>query len=444
MGPPVSEKKLIEDGTWALRKEVLGWLFDGLARTIELPQKKCKEILTELKDVRRIKRLELKRFQKLHGRLQFTSISIPCGKPIMGQLDRYLATAGKTNKRYINMTDDLRNILRDWSALLRLVGRRPTHVKELVEHRPQYQGFVDASKWGVGGVWFGGTSSMIPIVWFIEWPQEIRDQFCSSSNKTGTITISDLELTGILLHWLVLEQAVDTTTLKHNSVAIWCDNLPAVAWTYKFRTSTSPIAARILRALAVRLHEQQTALLSVEHISGIFNTMADVASRKHNTNNTAFLTDFSIHFPPPQGACWTLFQFSDKVTSKIFSELLNQQSTLESWRRLSKKGHVFGQLGEDSSTSTFKALTPSLVHSLNQNESMCWFCSHSMCVPEAFLQENEKFEPKQSKYRYAPLQRSLKWTDNLTRWLRRKENIIKKSANLLRGTDATTHPRNTS
>jgi hypothetical protein len=28
----VSEKKLIEDGTWALRKEVLGWLFDRLAR----------------------------------------------------------------------------------------------------------------------------------------------------------------------------------------------------------------------------------------------------------------------------------------------------------------------------------------------------------------------------------------------------------------------------
>jgi hypothetical protein len=26
MGPPVSEKKLIEDGTWALCKEVLGWL----------------------------------------------------------------------------------------------------------------------------------------------------------------------------------------------------------------------------------------------------------------------------------------------------------------------------------------------------------------------------------------------------------------------------------
>jgi hypothetical protein len=171
------------------------------------------------------------------------------------------------------MTEELRNILRDWSALLRLVGRRPTHVKELVEHQPQYQGFVDASKWGVGGVLFSRIASMIPIVWFLEWPQEIPDQFCSSTNKSGQLTISDLDLTGILLQWLVLEQAVDTKTLKHNSIAIWCDNLPAVAWTYKFQTSTSPIAARILRALAVRLHKNQTALLSVEHISGIFNNV---------------------------------------------------------------------------------------------------------------------------------------------------------------------------
>jgi hypothetical protein len=58
-----------------------------------------------------------------------------------------------------------------------IVGRRPTHVKELVEHRPHYQGLVDASKWGVEGVWFSGIASMIPIVWFLEWPQEIQHNF---------------------------------------------------------------------------------------------------------------------------------------------------------------------------------------------------------------------------------------------------------------------------
>jgi hypothetical protein len=115
-------------------------------------------------------------------------------------------------------------------------------------------------------------------MWFYKWPQDIRDQFCSSANKTGTLTISDLELTGILLHWLVLEHVVEPATLR-NASSVWCDNLPAVAWMYKFRTSMSIVAARILQALAVRLHTNRAALLSVEHISGIYNKMAGVASQ---------------------------------------------------------------------------------------------------------------------------------------------------------------------
>jgi hypothetical protein len=100
---------------------------------------------------------------------------------------------------------------------------------------------------------FGGTKQSIPIVWFYEWPQTIRNQFCSASNKTGSLTISDLELTGILLQWLILEHVVDTSTLRDAGISIWCDN-QAVACMYKFRTSTTLVAARIFRALAVRLH----------------------------------------------------------------------------------------------------------------------------------------------------------------------------------------------
>jgi hypothetical protein len=249
-----------------------------MARTIELPHHKCTELLLELKTIRRLPKLEVKRLQKLHGCLQFATIAIPCGKPILGQLNWYMSSASKHPGRKLVVTGALQAILRDWSALIRLVGRRPTHVTELAEHPPAYQGFVDASKWGVGGVWFGGTKQLIPIVWFYEWSQTIRNQFCSASNKTGSLTISDLELTGILLQWLVLEHVVDMSTLRDASVSIWCNNLPAVAWMYKFRTSTSLVAARILRALAVRLHTNRAALLSVEHISGIYNTMADVAS----------------------------------------------------------------------------------------------------------------------------------------------------------------------
>jgi hypothetical protein len=101
---------------------------------------------------------------------------------------------------------------------------------------------------------------------------------------------------------------------------------------YKFETSTLLVAARSLRALAVRLHTNRAALLSVEHISGIYNTMADVASRRHSLDNAKFLTYFFALFPPPQDKSWTLFLLSNKVTSKFCLELLNQQSTLEPWR----------------------------------------------------------------------------------------------------------------
>jgi hypothetical protein len=30
MGPAVSVKKLVDKGTWETRKEILGWLFDGI------------------------------------------------------------------------------------------------------------------------------------------------------------------------------------------------------------------------------------------------------------------------------------------------------------------------------------------------------------------------------------------------------------------------------
>jgi hypothetical protein len=59
MAHPVSEKKLIEDGIWDTRKEILGWLFDRMTPTIELLQRKCEELLLKLKAVRRLPKLEV-------------------------------------------------------------------------------------------------------------------------------------------------------------------------------------------------------------------------------------------------------------------------------------------------------------------------------------------------------------------------------------------------
>jgi hypothetical protein len=71
MGAAVSVKKLVDEGTWETRKEILGWLFGGIARTIELPDNKGHTIRTKTKRLIRSKsnRVQLKYFQKVHGKL---------------------------------------------------------------------------------------------------------------------------------------------------------------------------------------------------------------------------------------------------------------------------------------------------------------------------------------------------------------------------------------
>ena len=58
----------------------------------------------------------------------------------------------------------------------------------------------------------------------------------SFDNPTGTITNSDLEMAGMVLHYLVLEH--DLVALQHvPHVAVWCDNMPKVSWTNKLSLS---------------------------------------------------------------------------------------------------------------------------------------------------------------------------------------------------------------
>ena len=275
MGPPISERKLSQEGLWETRKEILGWMFDGIKRTIKLLESKCTKLRGKIKHALEFSRknkkafIPLRSFKKLHGKLQFATIALAIGKPLMGPLDVALSRAQNSRDKRVTLMSELAQTLLDWRYIIKLIVERSTFCDELVLHTAAYQGFVDASKWGVGGVWFGRTQTLQPIVWFLQWPTNISNRLVSDANPTGDISISDLELLGIFINWLVLEYAVDKTTLKFNSVAMWCDNLPAVAWLYKMRNSSSEIAAHILRAFAIRLQHLQAAVPLVEHISGI-------------------------------------------------------------------------------------------------------------------------------------------------------------------------------
>ena len=151
------------------------------------------------------------------------------GKPLLGAVDKIIATAEQKQQKRVPVDDILKQYEQTWRTLLYLLRSRPTHARELILHKDHtYRGLVDASGWGVGGVWFGGSRKLTPFVWYCKWPENVSAQLCTNANKSGTITISDLELLGIFMHWLVLEDAVGTQNLSHSSPAIWCDNMPAV------------------------------------------------------------------------------------------------------------------------------------------------------------------------------------------------------------------------
>jgi hypothetical protein len=62
---------------------------------------------------------------------------------------------------------------------------------------PDFVGIVNASSHGVGGVVFGKLSACRPTVFRWQWPDDIRTQLISNENTEGTITNSDLEMTGL-------------------------------------------------------------------------------------------------------------------------------------------------------------------------------------------------------------------------------------------------------
>ena len=151
-----------------------------------------------------------------------------------------------------------------------------------------------------------------------------------------------------ILEWIALEKAVGTTALKHQSPAIWCDNIVAVSWVHKFRSNTSPLAGNILQAFATRLHTCETSLVAVDHLAGLFNIMANIASRKHRTDDFEFLKSFNSSFPPPQGNSWKMCRLSTKIASNICSQLLMKTSKMGPRRRLGKKECVFSELGSNA------------------------------------------------------------------------------------------------
>jgi hypothetical protein len=197
-------------------------------------------------------RVKVKVIEELHGSLQHLAQALPLGKPTLSMLSRQLHAWLNRNQHWIHLPETIRQLLRDWIAFIKLQQVQPLDVLQLVPQNPTTWGCCDASGWGLGGVWFSLTALFPPTVWSIQWPSTISTNLKTIENPTGTLSMALFEMAAFFFHWLVLEHL--QPSLQHTTAQIWCDNMAAISWATKLKSGTDPLATRILRFLAYRLH----------------------------------------------------------------------------------------------------------------------------------------------------------------------------------------------
>ena len=350
---PISLKKLRKgEGAWMVRKDILGWTFDGKNKTMELEEEKRSKLMATTKAALRAKHgVPFKDFNRMTGKMRHAAMGVPGSEGVFTPFNRVLAR--QPSHVWFRKGSDLTDALKAWRAISKEALKRPTHVKQLRPGDPEVGGVVDASKEGAGGVVFGITTACVPTVFRVEWPESIKAQLQTEDNPGGTITNSDLEMAGLVLLWLVIEHVVKD--LRHKHVLMLSDNSPSVGWIDRMASKRSTPASKLLRALAYRINAKEACPLTPLHIPGVHNRIADIPSRSfgykhawHFRDDQKFLTFFNKTFPLPHQQSWAMCQLSSGIQSRCVRALATKESEMRVWQKLPEIGKSFGGTGKTS------------------------------------------------------------------------------------------------
>ena len=155
----------------------------------------------------------------------------------------------------------------------------------------------------------------------LPWPDDIKELFHKSN-----ITNSGLEMAGLLMLWLVMEEVCPK--LRAAYVAFFSDNLPTIGWVKIHAARGSLVTMHIVRALTLRLKRSGASPLASFHVAGEENSMTDIPSHLFgsnlscfNKNDTYLLNLFNKNYPVPNQDSWTVFGPSNSVSMKVISVL---------------------------------------------------------------------------------------------------------------------------
>ena len=327
---PVSMKKLLKgDCSWGTIKNVLGWIINTVTMTIHLPQHRAErlaEILSSIPITQ--KRTSVKKWHKVLGELRSMALALPGARHLFSHMQHALSNKLKTR---VTLSRGVHDALADFRWILNDLKRRPTRIAELVPLLAAAEGHHDASGKGAGGVWFPakhlvpreGYKSQ-PVLWRLKWPQHIIDQLVTMENPSGTVSNSDLELAGGLLHLEAIAQCFD---VRERTVLSKTDNLNTLFWQRKGSSTTEKVPAHLLRLFGMhqRFHRY---VPRHDYLSGPSNPVADATSRDFNLSWPQLLTSLSPYIP--KGASCQIWTPSKEIVSSVISALQRKRSPPES------------------------------------------------------------------------------------------------------------------
>ena len=323
---PNSVKKLMKgDAAWATRKVILGWIFDTVHRTIELPthrRERFAELLASLPQHQR--RTSRKKWQQLLGEFRSMILALAGGRGLLSQLQSvltYSATAKPTDR--LTLSPAVHDQLDDLRLLIQGLGDRPTRWGELVDSDPSFIGAMDASADGMGGIWLDALGKLPPLLWRQSFPAAVTNEVVSWANPAGKLTNSDLEQAGLVCQPDILAQQHD---IRERTICVLSDNTPAISRDHRGSTSTDAPSAYLCRLAALHQRAYRYRLRS-SHIPGSLNVMADILSRRWDLSDSQIVSLFNNSFPQDQP--WQQCQLRSAMNSGVTQALWKKRCALD-------------------------------------------------------------------------------------------------------------------
>lgn len=266
-----NEKKFT---TWARVCTALGLTFDFDTQTVSMPPAKIAKAIGQLLSLLALAKVHSKVLREVLGLMRHVACCVPAARPFYNRLQARLCVLDRVSLPLalgVGATEDVRWLL----LLLRSGGMNGVSWQRFSASKPPNCHInMDASDWGVCGVW-QEKKQYFAIPWSEE-ESELIAKFKSREDMTFSINIREL-----LGAYFAMSIWIDTWKQLYGQeahVRFVIDNMSAVAWS-NTRSSGHPQAQTVLRVMGL-LEATYHLYSTAEHISGADNGWADAGSRK--------------------------------------------------------------------------------------------------------------------------------------------------------------------